>query len=105
MTISVTESFLKNGSNCPRRRLVRRTGRSRASIQWMVKTDLDVSMAMRLYWVTDGSGLGCSQPQFWHLMPWGRPPQQSASQGGASTWMIEQHRHLGGRQMHTPGIR
>jgi transposase len=24
----------------------------------------------------DGSGLGCSQPQFWHSMPWGRPPQQ-----------------------------
>jgi hypothetical protein len=25
----------------------------------------------------DGSGLGCSQPQFWHAMPWGRPPQQT----------------------------
>src|SRR5579863_7163143 len=23
-------------------------------------------MAMRLYWVMDGSGLGCLQPQFWH---------------------------------------
>src|ERR1019366_4781602 len=30
-----------------------------------------------LYWVMDGSGLGFSQPQFWHAMPWGRPPQQS----------------------------
>jgi hypothetical protein len=47
-----------------------------------VKTDLDVSMAMRLYWVMDGSGLGCSQPQFWHAMPWGRPPQQSLNAGG-----------------------
>src|SRR5664279_420539 len=41
-----------------------------------VNTALDVSMPMRLYWVMDGSGLGCSQPQFWHSMPWGRPPQQ-----------------------------
>jgi hypothetical protein len=32
---------------------------------------------MRLYSVMDGSGLGCSQLQFWHTMPWGRPPQQS----------------------------
>jgi hypothetical protein len=41
-----------------------------------VKTALDVSMPMRLYWVMGGSGLGWSQPQFWHAMPWGRPPQQ-----------------------------
>src|ERR1700681_910885 len=41
-----------------------------------VNTALDVSMPTRLYWVMDGSGLGCSQPQFWHSMPWGRPPQQ-----------------------------
>jgi hypothetical protein len=34
-------------------------------------------MAMRLYCVMDGSGLGCSRPQFWHSMPWGRRPQQS----------------------------
>src|ERR1700676_2361349 len=33
-------------------------------------------MPMRLYWVMDGSGLGFSQHQFWHTMPWGRPPQQ-----------------------------
>src|SRR6516225_1593624 len=40
-----------------------------------VNTALDVSMPTRLYWVMDGSGPGCSQPQFWHAMPWGRPPQ------------------------------
>src|ERR1019366_129707 len=44
-----------------------------------VNTALDVSMPMRLYWVMDGSGLGCLQPQFWHAMPWGRPPQQLRS--------------------------
>jgi hypothetical protein len=38
---------------------------------------LDVSMAIRLYRVMDGSGLGCSPPQFWHSMPWGRPATQS----------------------------
>src|SRR5271166_4373298 len=43
-----------------------------------VKTALDVSMPKRLYWVTDGSGLGCSQLQFWHAMPWGRPPQHGS---------------------------
>ena len=37
---------------------------------------LDVSMPMRLCWVMDASGLGCSQPQDWHAMPWGRPHQQ-----------------------------
>jgi hypothetical protein len=36
-----------------------------------------VSTPMRLYWVMDGSGPGFSQQQFWHAMPWGRPPQQS----------------------------
>src|SRR3954471_20434850 len=46
-----------------------------------VKTALDVSMAMRLYWVMDGSGFGCSQPQFWHAMPWGRPLQHLAGPG------------------------
>src|SRR5438093_392014 len=40
-----------------------------------VKTALDVSIATRLYSLMDGSGLGCSQLQFWHTMPWGRPPQ------------------------------
>src|SRR6185312_8452041 len=46
-----------------------------------VKTALDVSMPKRLYWVTDGSGLGCSQLQFWHAMPWGRPPQHGSPGG------------------------
>src|SRR4051812_16467069 len=46
-----------------------------------VKTALDVSMAMRLYWVMDGSGFGCSQPQFWHAMPWGRPLQHFQTDG------------------------
>src|ERR1700722_11388601 len=41
-----------------------------------VNTALDVSMPIRLYWVMDGSGFGYSQSQFWHSMPWGRPPQQ-----------------------------
>src|SRR5271166_2128845 len=45
-----------------------------------VKTALDVSMPKRLYWVTDGSGLGCSQLQFWHAMPWGRPPQHGPAE-------------------------
>jgi hypothetical protein len=25
----------------------------------------------------DGSCLGCDNTQFWHAMPWGRPPQQA----------------------------
>jgi hypothetical protein len=29
----------------------------------------------------DGSGFGCSQPQFWHSIPWGRPPQQHSRAG------------------------
>jgi hypothetical protein len=40
-----------------------------------VKTALDVSIAMRLYWVMDGSRIGDQQLEFWHAMPWGRPPQ------------------------------
>ena len=33
-------------------------------------------MAMRLYWVKGGSGLGNPHPNSGTLMPWGRPPQQ-----------------------------
>jgi hypothetical protein len=36
---------------------------------------------MRLYWVTDGSGFGCLTAQFWHAMPWGRPPQHLQTEG------------------------
>jgi hypothetical protein len=48
---SVGGSFAKNGIICARRRLVRSTGRFCQSMPWRVKTALDVSMAMRLYWV------------------------------------------------------
>jgi hypothetical protein len=41
-----------------------------------VNNDLDVSIPMRLISFMDGSELGCFQPQAWHAMPWGRPPQQ-----------------------------
>src|SRR4051812_39426258 len=40
-----------------------------------VKTAFDVSIPS-LYCVTGGSS-GCLQLQFWHSMPWGRPPQQA----------------------------
>jgi hypothetical protein len=48
ITTSVGDCLAKNASSCSRLRLRRRTGRSRSSTPWSVKTCLEVSMAMRL---------------------------------------------------------
>ena len=45
MAITVAASFLKNGISWARRRLMRRTGRSRCIDTCNVNTALDVSMA------------------------------------------------------------
>src|ERR1700687_258334 len=58
MAISVGGSLPKKASSCARRRFRRSTGWSAWSMPCSVKTDLDVSTPMRLYWVMDGSGLG-----------------------------------------------
>jgi hypothetical protein len=36
----------------------------------------------------DGSGFGCSQPQFWHAMPWGRPLQHGRVTGASEQMVV-----------------
>src|SRR4051795_4740385 len=57
-TTSVGDSLAKNVSNRARDRFWRRIGRSCSSTPCRVKTDLDVSTAMRLNVMTGGSSIG-----------------------------------------------
>src|SRR4051812_14904657 len=57
-TTSVGEILPRNVSNRARVRSWRRIGRSRSSTPYGVKTDLDVSTAIRLNSISDGSSVG-----------------------------------------------
>jgi hypothetical protein len=65
----------KNATRSCRRTLRHKIGRACASTACTVKTDLDVSMAMRVISTTDGSYVHLDS-ELWHKMPQGRPPQR-----------------------------